>query len=387
MHRKLANGAHDLLFKTVHSRWLIYNACWEDPRIDRALMKLDTSSRLVMLTSAGCNALDYLLDSPAEIHSVDVNPRQNALLQLKMALIKRGDYGDLFAMFGKGAHAEFRSLYAALRASLPEYARQFWDSKIVYFDGARKKRSFYYYGTSGAVAWFLSRYLLNDRKKIRHHIDDLMQAQTLGEQREIYARLEAPLWSRFTAWVVKQPLLLAMTGVPRPQIGLIVQGYPGGVRGYVEDKLRHVLTEVLFHDNYFWRVYLTGTYSESCCPNYLREENFSRLQEGVDRLQVYNASVTDFLKQHPGDYSHYVLLDHQDWLASHDRPALQEEWDLILANSQVGSQVLMRSASETLDFVPEAVAARLRFFEAQTRALHTQDRVGTYGSLHFAQIA
>jgi len=35
------------------------------------------------LTSAGCNVLEYLLDSPAEIHAVDVNPRQNALLHLQ----------------------------------------------------------------------------------------------------------------------------------------------------------------------------------------------------------------------------------------------------------------------------------------------------------------
>ena len=39
-----------------------------------------------MLTSAGCNALDYLLDGPAEIHAVDVNFRQNALLELKAAV-------------------------------------------------------------------------------------------------------------------------------------------------------------------------------------------------------------------------------------------------------------------------------------------------------------
>ena len=52
-----------------------------------------------------------------------------------------------------------------------------------------------------------------------------------------------------------------MLGVPRPQIRLIQQQYPGGIIGYVSDKLRHVLTEVLIHDNYFWRAYLTGSYT------------------------------------------------------------------------------------------------------------------------------
>jgi DNA-binding NarL/FixJ family response regulator len=56
-----------LVFHHVHGGQLIYNACWEDPRIDRELMRLNAKSRVVMITSAGCNALDYLLDGPAEI--------------------------------------------------------------------------------------------------------------------------------------------------------------------------------------------------------------------------------------------------------------------------------------------------------------------------------
>ena len=177
-----------------------------------------------------------------------------------------------------------------------------------------------------------------------------------------------------------------MMGVPRPQIRLIKQDYPGGVQGYVSDKLRHVLTEVLFHDNYFWRVYLTGSYTEGCCPNYLKEEHFARLRECAERVHVYNASVTEFLKAHPGDYTHFVLLDHQDWLAWHKPAALREEWQMILANSQPGSRILMRSASAEASFLPAETRAALRFYPQLTQALHRTDRVGTYASLHFAEV-
>jgi hypothetical protein len=156
----LGHQAHDLLFKTIHQRYLIYNMCWEDPRIDRQLLGLDRDSKVVVLTSAGCNALDYLLDGPAEIHAVDVNPRQNALLQLKLALIERGDFGDLEQMFRQGAHPRFRELYQAVRPRLPPYAAAFWDKKISYFDPPTRKRSFYYRGTCGAVAWLVTRQLL-----------------------------------------------------------------------------------------------------------------------------------------------------------------------------------------------------------------------------------
>ena len=70
---------------------LVYNTCWEDPRCDRQLLQINEESKLCMITSAGCNALDYLLDNPTEIHCVDMNPRQNALLNLKKSVIKNVD--------------------------------------------------------------------------------------------------------------------------------------------------------------------------------------------------------------------------------------------------------------------------------------------------------
>lgn len=384
--KKLVNSAHDLVFKAVHNRCLIYNVCWEDPRIDRRILNLSGDSRVVVLTSAGCNTLDYLLDSPAEIHAVDVNPRQNALLHLKLALIERGDFADLFRMFGNGSHQAFRDLYAEVQPRLPPYAQTFWNEKINYFDAASRKKSFYYYGTSGAIAWILSRYLLSADRNLQAQLFDLLDAQTLEKQREIYQQIEPALWGRFTSWLVKQPMTMAMLGVPRPQIRLISTQYPGGMVGYVSSKLRHVLTEVLIHDNYFWRVYLTGSYTLDCCPNYLKPENFDRLQANIGRVHTHNATVSHFLKNHPGVYSHFVLLDHQDWLAWHQPEALREEWELILANSRPGSKILLRSASPELNFLPDVMKSMLRFFPEVTTTLHQQDRVGTYGSLHLAEV-
>lgn len=383
--RKVVHGAHDLIFKTVHSRSLIYNASWEDPRIDRQLMGLDADSRVVMLTSAGCNALDYLLDSPAEIHAVDVNPRQNAVLELKLALIERGDFDDLFAMFGKGSHEAFEDVYTDVKPVLNPLTSKFWDSKIVYFDNNSKKQSFYYYGTSGLFAWLLSRYLLKNRR-LRNELLNLLDAQSLEDQKVIYERIEPLMWGRFISWLVRQPLTLTMVGVPRPQIRLINEQYPGGVQGFLSDKIKHVATDVLIQDNYFWRVYLTGSYTATCCPNYLKRDNFDLLRANAKRVHVHNATMSNFLRDNPGQYSHFVLLDHQDWLAQHDPEGLEEEWQLILKNSRPGSKILMRSAATEINFLPEQIKSSLRFFPELTESLHQQDRVGTYGSLHFAEV-
>ena len=375
----------DLIFKTVHNRSLIYNASWEDPRIDRQLMGIESNSKIVVLTSAGCNVLDYLLDSPAEIHAIDVNPRQNALLKLKLALIQRGHYEDLFAMFGNGSHEQLSDLYKELKPFLSAEEQRFWNKKIYYFDANSKKNSFYYYGTSGLLAWIITRYLSRN-KQLQTELFSLFDANSLQEQKNIYERIEPMLWGKFMSWLIRQPFVLTLAGVPRPQIQLINDQYPNGVYGFVSDKLRHVFTEILANDNYFWRVYITGSYSAHCCPNYLKQENFQVLRNNYQKVHTHNNTISGFLRENPGYYSHFVLLDHQDWLARHDPIALEEEWQLILQNSQPGSRILMRSAAPEINFLPDFVTQSLRFFPEQTDTLHLQDRVGTYGSLYFAEV-
>ena len=110
------------------------------------------------------------------------------------------------------------------------------------------------------------------------------------------------------------------------------------------------------------------------------------MTQRLNRLKPHTGTLSNFLREHPGSYSHYVLLDHQDWLAWNDPVALREEWDLILANSHPGTKILMRSAGLDLSFVPEAIQARLRFQPERSEALHRLDRVGTYGSTHFAEV-
>lgn len=383
---QLVKTLHNSFFTRVHQHNLIYNTCWEDPRIDRQLLQLKQESRVVMITSAGCNALDYLLDSPAAIYAVDMNPRQNALLQLKMAMIDFGSFEDLFTMFGNGVHQAYQELYAALRQCLPDYARMYWDKKIHYFSEETMKKSFYYYGTTGNLAWMLIQYLLQIKKNIRISIDDLFEAMTLEDQRHLYRRIESELWTLFMCWLVKHPVFMTMLGVPRAQIQLIQTQYPGGIPAYIRNKLRHVFTEVLIKENYFWRVYVTGSYTRDCCPNYLKYEYFDALRQNIHRISTYTSSLTQFLKAHPGTYSHFVLLDHQDWLAEHHVDLLVEEWQQILQCSRAGTKILLRSASEQLYFLPSEIKASLRFFPELTTRLHREDRVGVYGSVHLAEV-
>lgn len=383
----MLNQLRDWLFKNVHGGNLVYNICWEDPRCDRDLMDLQSDSEIVMITSAGCNALDYLLDDPAAIHCVDLNPRQNALLEFKRALLEHSTYDELYDYFGDGVHAQAREVYEKdLRQHLPEYAQAFWDQKIEYFTGKGPKKSFYFRGSSGTMAWLFVQYM-RVRKPLYKRIHKLLQSRTIEEQAFWYNKVEAKLFNRAARWAFGNHVALAMAGVPRAQRRLISEEYPGGVGRYMTDAVRHVFTQLDIRQNYFWRVYMDGYYTKECCPNYLKEAHYDTLRNRVNRVQTHTTSVSQFLRNNPGQYSHYVLLDHQDWLAANDVPALEEEWHYILKNSRPGTKILLRSAALYIDFFPSFVNERVDWVPQEELAeSHKQDRVGTYGSVYLGVV-
>lgn len=379
---KQINQLRDWIFRKVHTNNLVYNTCWEDPRCDRQLMELDADSEIVMITSAGCNALDYLLDHPKAINCIDMNPRQNALLELKLASFRNASYQDLFDMFGEGAHPEIKQLYRdKLRAQLPDFAQEYWDKKLKYFNGKGLRKSFYHYSTSGTFAWLTNAYL-KVRRSVYRQVKQLFAAETMEHQVAIYNNLEGKILNKPVGWVMNRHLVLCLVGVPRAQQELFVTKYENGAIGFLQECLRKVFTEQPVSDNYFYQVYVNGKYTPECCPSYLDESNFETLKGQVDKVSTNTKTISQFLKDNPGQYSHYVLLDHQDWLADHDIDALNEEWDLILKNSKPGTKILLRSAAEEIDFIPDFVHEKVVFEKEKTGEMHQKDRVGTYASVH-----
>lgn len=373
------------LFKTVISNNLVYNTCWEDPRIDRTLLELDSTSNVLMLTSAGDNALDYLLDNPQSIECVDINPAQNALMELKKAFIKNGNYYLLWDFFGEGQKPGASIVYhQQLRPFLSPDYQQYWDNNIDRFEQRTGNQSFYYSGTSGKVAQFINHRI--QKKGLMPAVHNLLSASSLEEQKYYFDEIEPQLWTPFSKWLIRRHTTMSMLGVPANQRKMIEKRYERGLLEFIRKSLRHVFTKQLITDNYFWRVYLTGRYSTECCPNYLREQYFEILQKRVHRVNTHSSSLLNHLKQTSQTFSHFVLLDHQDWMAFSNPRKINQQWHRILEHAQSGARILFRSAMLKPDFIPDFVHEHVKFHPDWTNKLHKKDRVGTYESLHLATV-
>jgi S-adenosylmethionine-diacylglycerol 3-amino-3-carboxypropyl transferase len=384
------------VFRIVHGNNLVYNTCWEDPRIDKQVLNLTPDDNLLVITSAGCNTLSYALTGLNHVYAVDMNPRQNALLELKISAIRNLDYETFFQMFGNGHLVGIKGLYQEkLRQDISPWAKKYWDRRIrKYFDGKRK--SFYFCGTTGTFARIINS--LMDRYRLRVPVYEILNAQTLDEQRDIwFNRVREQLWSRLVKFIMNRDTTLSLLGVPRAQRKQIEIQYDGGIVKFIQDCLDSVFGTLSIGDNYFWRVYATGSYTPSCCPEYLERKNFELLKGGlVNRISVHSDTVEGFLRKHEVRISRFVLLDHMDWLSYHLYDALVSEWDAILQRADTQTRILWRSGglrTEYIDTVPVVVNGQkkklgeiLALDTEKAQELHKIDRVHTYGSFYIADL-
>lgn len=386
-------------FNMIHGKNLVYNQCWEDPRLDRQALEFSPDDRVAVITSAGCNALDYALAGVNHVHAVDMNHRQNALLELKKAAVSNLDYESYFSLFGQGKLANWNSIYPEkLRPSLPEHAQKFWDRHGKFFKGVGRRPSFYFRGTSGLFAWMVNGYV--DRVvKLRKPINDILAATTIEEQQEIFynQNLKDTLFKPMIRWLLGRDTTMAMLGVPRSQRKQLDVGYPGGIAQFIVDRIETVFAKLPLSDNYFWHVYLTGQYTKECCPEYLKEENYESMRETVvGKVSTHTNSLQGFLESHDEQISKFILLDHMDWLYHNAKDVLASEWQAIVDRAAPGAKIIWRSASLEVDFVDPIevnvngektkMSELLEYNSELAAELHPIDRVNTYGSFYIADL-
>ncbi len=351
--------------------------CWEDASVDRQLLGIDEQSKIMMITSAGCNALSYLLDNPISIHSVDINPRQTALLELKLSILKKCNYPTFFSFFWDGSSSDYQHVYSRIRKSLSEESKVFWDEHIEYFFPNR--RGFHFEGGSGMFARFLNKII--DRKSLRNEIIQLSSSNDKEEREQIFNYIENVLWSGAESKIWQTNGFLSLAGIPAVQRNAI-----GNINQFMLKVLRQIFVDQRAADNPYWGRYLKLPTLKNPTLEYLQKENFSKLRDRSERIHFSTTSFSDYLSQTTQKFTHFVLLDHMDWMVGHDKQALDKEWEHILERAEPGAKVLFRTAFDHIDFIPDFVQKKCVIEQIDKEWLKENDRVGTYTGTYLGVI-
>lgn len=105
-------------------------------------MRINPQDTVLTLTSGGCNALNLILNGAGHVVSVDCNPAQSSLLELKAVAIQQLEFEDVWQLFGEGKHPHIERLFETrLAPYLTQKAYNFWSTRLWYF-----KQGLYYQG-------------------------------------------------------------------------------------------------------------------------------------------------------------------------------------------------------------------------------------------------
>ncbi len=343
----------------------IYAFTWEDSKVDDRLLKLGADDVVLAITSAGDNILSYAMRSPAKIHAIDLNPTQNHLLELKAASYTALPYADFWKIFGEGKHPEFRSLLISkLSPHLSSRAFQYWLNNASIFTSPRSRGLYDTGGSKHAIrvfrwiSWIFGR---------RRAVQELLNAKTLNEQREIWqSKIRPALFNRFVNNLIvsSESFMWAALGVPKNQLAMFEKDHAesDAVKGpnptakatrshavwhYMVNTLDPVVDQThVAVDNPYYLVCLEGAFTPRCHPEYLSKEAHARLSRpgAFDGLRIHTDEIDEVIARiSPGTLTVAVVMDSMDWFDPSSSAAVQQITKLNRA-LKLGGRVLLRSS-------------------------------------------
>ena len=356
---------------------IVFNMSWEDPEMDRRAFNLTPDDVVVSISSAGCNPLNFLCQSPRRLISIDGNPAQNAILELKLAALAALDYETFFDIFAARRPAVITALYRThLRPRLSTRSQGFWDENLW-----MAARGLYNFGRMGLFCRILRRFLtlLGIQQK---HIEEFFELRSLEEQAAWYRRYAAPrLWGKWSRRFVMFRPLLYLGGVHPEQYRLVNGRHD--MYEYVKERVEYALTKVPIYDNYFLSQAVTGRFRGRRVPPYLLEENFETLRSNLDRVLVVNGWLGPFLDTlPPKSVTKFNLLDIFDWMTPE---VFESTMKSVLQAAAPGATLIYRSGSYQLD-PPASILPHVDRHDNLARELFATDRSATYGSFYILTV-
>ena len=372
----------------------VYNQIWEDPRVDTEALRLDASSRILTISSGGCNALHYLLEDPESVTAVDLNRHHIYLLNLKLAALRHlPDYERFFSFFGAGHGSNTGSDYLRYIApNLDSDTREFWESNTL-FGSVRYGPRIGFFRDSGLYEHSRNGYFLGFfhwlSRRIGCDIEQVLVADTIGRQAEIYRKSIDPFFDSFVIrFVGKLPVTLFGLGIPPQQYDELKQDMSDGgtIIDVYRDRVRRLACDFPIGENYFaWQAFARkyDVDKRRAVPDYLKEANYEHLKANASRLTTKVGSATDEIRDNPvGSFNRFVFLDAQDWM---DAEQLTELWSAIAEKAEPGSRIIFRTAGASSPLeasLPTELLGRFVYEKDLSENLFRQDRSSIYGGFH-----
>lgn len=349
-----------------------YSQCWEDANLLKEALTITNEDTVLSLTSGGDNTLALLLKNPNKIFSIDINPVQNYLAELKLKSPKVLDYEQYLELLGV-FDSDKRSVYFnGVSELLSEDARSWFrtNSDVI--------------GSGVIHSGKFERYLNGFRKYLlplvhsKQTVSQFVNQDNVRDQIAFYKNIWNTWRWRFFFGIATNSSLLRRYA---RQSGSNATSQTENT-SYLK-RLERLVYRNHLKTNYYLCYALLGEYGESL-PDYLLEKNYGKLQNSSsDACEFRHEDLLSFLKSAPDDsLTKYNLSDAFEFLK--DEEAVKV-WKEIIRTAKNGAAVTYWC--NQVEYTPPQELKQNLVCNADLKdQLKEQDRLYFYRSFHIYTI-
>jgi len=363
MIKKQSNGQ-------VQLQKLIFTMNWEDPGSDFKALKIASGDRMMTITSGACNTLSFLLSDPSEIYTLDINPSQSYLLELKIAAMRYLTFDDFLAFLGLKTMDERFQKYQVLRDKLSDGAKKFWDQNTDMID-----KGFLMNGRYEKFVKLVGRAMsfIQGRKRI----NGLFVEKPPDEQKSFYLQYWDTRRTRFIFELFYNKYMLAKGGLKADYFH-----FDDGSDSFPESffkRFSRALKDIPIKGNYFLHLYLQGAYrSLDEVPDYLLERNFNTIKSRLSRIKIITGDAKHWLSALPDNYLDCLALSNICELM--DSSDTLKFFNEVYRTARPGARICFRNLMIPRE-VPEILRDRIILDEGLSKMIFDNDRSFVYGKV------
>ena len=266
-----------------------YSIVWEDSRTFYTALDINTTDRLLIISSAGCNVLNALLKNPAAVTAIDLNPIQNKLLSLKKHIISNFDYDVYYDLLGFGGEKNVANQLQKLFDSLPASERNYWQ---VFFSNHPEGLL-----TAGRLEHYITGYYKTLTSFFQTHLTNLLCSTNIEEQYHYFLQNldNSAFRDSFIDYFDDKNLSKG-----RDPLLLKYATETGGQAFY--NRLKKQLRSTLVSNNFYFRFFFFGVHNLPfhILPPCYQRKNYNQLKEQIFKLEIVTGEAVDFLLSQKG---------------------------------------------------------------------------------------
>ena len=349
---------------------LVFTHNWEDPEADHAALKIKSNDAVLAITSGGCNVLGFLLSDPEIIYSIDINPAQSWMLELKIAAMNSLGFDDFISFAGLNDHDNRLSLYEKMKPFLSKEALEFWNGQ----DNILKK-GFLMNGKYERFIILAGKFLnlLQGKKRVR----GLFMEKSRAEQEVYFDKVWNTRRFHYLFKILFNKRMLAKRGLVADYFH-----FDDGSKSFAEsfyNRSKKAFRDIPLKGNYFVSLYLLGKYSNNEeVPAYLKRENFELIKSRLDRVKIITADAQGWLDSMPAESINcFALSNICELMSEKDTHRL---FSAVAETARKKAKIIFRNLMIPRE-VPEDLRTVIIKDETLSKQIQFNDRSFVYGKV------